>query len=68
MKNPTRKEIDDAAYNHAKNHSNAPDKEIPSWIMTDFKAGVNWILEYQKMQLQSGHGGPSWDEVDANNR
>lgn len=36
-------ELEKAAFNYAVNHSSAPDKETPDWIITDFKAGANWM-------------------------
>ena len=41
----TEKEIDQAAREYATHASNAPDKETPDWIITDFKAGAKWERE-----------------------
>jgi hypothetical protein len=35
--------LDKAALEYAKNHSAAPDKETPDWIIADFKAGIKWL-------------------------
>lgn len=37
--------INQAAKEYAKKMSNAPDKDTPDWIISDFRAGVNWALE-----------------------
>lgn len=34
--------LDKAAREYAAHASNAPDKETPDWIITDFKAGAKW--------------------------
>jgi hypothetical protein len=39
------KTLDEAAIEYARNHSNAPDKETPDWIITDFKAGAEYAAE-----------------------
>jgi hypothetical protein len=39
-------EIDKAAFEYAMHASNAPDKETPDWIITDFKAGAKWESEH----------------------
>lgn len=44
---PSEEEIDLAAMQYATKMSAAPDKETPDWIMTDFKAGIAWLLRYQ---------------------
>lgn len=38
----TKKNENQAAKEYAIHMSNAPDKETPDWIVTDFKAGAKW--------------------------
>lgn len=44
--------LNQAALRYAKNHSHAPDKETPDWIITDFKAGVKWEQERKSLESQ----------------
>lgn len=37
--------LDEAALEYAREHSSAPDKETPDWIITDFKAGADLIKQ-----------------------
>ena len=39
-------ELEQAAKEYAVHASNAPDKETPDWIITDFKAGAKWEREH----------------------
>lgn len=57
---PSEEEIDLAAMQYATKMSSAPDKETPDWIMTDFKAGIAWLLRYQAA-CASAKGGPAED-------
>lgn len=47
---PNEEEIEKTAKKYAIEHSNAPDKYTPDWIMADFKAGVKFILNIIKEQ------------------
>lgn len=40
MTDKTLERIEDDARKYAKTHSSAPDKETPTWIITDFTAGA----------------------------
>jgi hypothetical protein len=46
------KELEQAAKAYARDHSAAPDKETPDWIIADFIAGANYANQ-QKSQLSN---------------
>lgn len=49
----TKEEIlNEAAREYARDHSAAPDKETPDWIIDDFKAGARW-QESQSSPVES---------------
>lgn len=50
MKEQGKKRIEEAARHYAVNHSAAPDKETPDWIMTDFKAGAEYQMNHTNNQ------------------
>jgi hypothetical protein len=53
-------DLETAALEYATKMSSAPDKDIPDWIISDFKAGANW----QKGQSPSiDNQDELWDEV-----
>ena len=59
---PNSEEIDEAAREYAHNMSNAPDKETPDWVVTDFKSGVRWALNYIKEPFPQENDG--WISVE----
>jgi hypothetical protein len=46
------KTLDEAAIEYARNHSKAPDKETPDWIIADFKAGAEYACQ-QNAELKA---------------
>jgi len=42
---PSNKKINEAARAWAKDHSNAPDKDCPEWILQDYEAGACFVRQ-----------------------
>jgi hypothetical protein len=50
LKEQDKKRIEEAARHYAVNHSVAPDKDTPDWVMTDFKAGAEYQMNHTNNQ------------------
>lgn len=59
-----RERIEQEAKLYAKNHSAAPDKETPDWIITDFCGGAEYATIYERAECDKIIGRATEDQAD----